>query len=155
MRFLPRQLHRLNAMIEYLRQRSMVVFPHHRLLFLHLLCGLCRAQAPFRINFQASLSPAIFLQPLTLFSPRIVSTCNFVPRFLPQDPSGLSFGFLNICLVWRGVVVSPTPKPQPRGTYYSLTFPPRVTLTALEIILSFKPQAQPYLRWGHIRYKPL
>jgi len=41
----------------YTRLRSSLLF--------HRFYGPCRDVASFRINFQASLSPAIFLQPLT------------------------------------------------------------------------------------------
>ena len=53
---------------------------------LHCLYGLCMIPAPFRTNFQASLSLAIFLQPLTLIFFRSLSTSiNHLFRGFPTE----------------------------------------------------------------------
>lgn len=99
---------------------------------LHWLFGPCRPRASFRINFQMSLSLAIFLQPLTFFfvrhyssswtlaSSKIVLHCTrscvvVYIRFPILE------AFQQIYVLWVEVV-SLMPSPQPRKNRVSLFF---------------------------------
>lgn len=77
---------------------------------LHCLYCLCMILVPFRTNFQASLSLAIFFQPLTLISFRSLSTSTshlFLGFPTEHFPSGIFLNTLFTVLSSGSLVTCP------------------------------------------------